>query len=89
MTRHFEHEAELMAEAGGSLCTRHHAEHRSLLNLCADASALYERDWRKTQSLLRVKLAKMIREHITSMDQCAVLIMHTSDARVCGPMTLS
>jgi hemerythrin len=80
MERHFEHEADLLAEVGRGLCASHRAEHRSLLDLCSDASALHGRDWRRSQSLLRNKFVRMVREHIISMDQCAVLTMRTAIA---------
>jgi hemerythrin len=88
MTHHFEHEVELLAEAGRGICARHRAEHISLLEICSDALVLYDHDWRKTQSLLRNTFAKKVREHITSMDQCAVLMIHT-DSALCDPLRIS
>jgi len=88
MERHFQHEADLLAKVGRGLCIGHRAEHRSLLELCSDAAMHYERDWRKSRSLLRKTFVKMMREHIVSMDLCAVLIIRTTDAP-CDQVTLS
>ena len=75
--------------AGMSLCTRHRAEHSALLELCSEAALLYERDWRKAQSLLRNRFATMVREHIISMDLCAVLLIQTAGTGApCDPMTV-
>ncbi|MBZ0141184.1 MAG: hypothetical protein K8H87_15670 [Pseudorhodoplanes sp.] len=90
MARHFDHEAEILAKTTGmSLCTRHRAEHSALLELCSEAALLYERDWRKAQSLLRNRFATMVREHIISMDLCAVLLIQTAGTGApCDPMTV-
>jgi hemerythrin len=77
MARHFDHEAALMAERGAALCRHHRNEHSMLLKLCGDALALYECDWRKARSLLRSTLPRLVREHVVSMDQCAVLFLNT------------
>jgi hemerythrin len=77
MARHFEHEAELIAQTKRGLCTHHQADHKSLLDVCGEASALYDLNLRKSRSLIRHTLAKMMRQHIIYSDQCAVLIMHT------------
>lgn len=84
MRTHFDHEAALMAQAGGQLCECHRREHRRLLDVCEEASALSQQNWRKAQSLLRRKLPKLVREHIDSMDQIAVLFINTNRARVRG-----
>jgi hemerythrin len=77
MRDHFDHEAALLAHAGGHLWEAHRLEHRGLLELCDRASRLAERNCRKAQSLLRNELARMFREHVVSMDQIAVLILNT------------
>jgi hemerythrin len=81
MSRHFDHEALLMSRAGGRLCEFHRREHGMLLALCDEARALTERDPRRARALLRNKLARLFREHIISMDQCAVLFIHSRDDR--------
>ncbi len=85
MRQHFDHEAALMEEAGGRMCECHSREHQMLLELCDRASALSQTRWRKAQSLLRSELPKLVREHIISMDQPAVLFIHTHGkvAEVC------
>jgi hemerythrin-like metal-binding protein len=80
MQGHFERERMLLAEVGRPLCIKHQAEHESLLRLCAEASHLYQSSWRRTQSHLRNRFAKMMREHIVSMDLCTVLTIRTSDS---------
>lgn len=77
MQMHFDHEAMLMEEAGGRMCECHSQEHRMLLALCDQASALSLSRWRKAQSLLRTELPKLVREHIISMDQLTVLFINT------------
>lgn len=88
MRLHFDHEAALMERAGGRLCECHRREHRMLLELCDQATALSRRNWRRAQSLLRNKLPKLVRDHITSMDQIAALFINTSgaDARARDPV---
>ncbi len=80
MRMHFDHEAALMHSAGGMLCECHRMEHRAFLALCDEAAALSETNWRRTQSLLRNKLPKMIRSHIACMDQIAVLFINANGA---------
>lgn len=88
MTGHFEHEAALLANAGRRLCPGHQEEHDLLLRMCTDALDLYRHDWRKTRSLLRNDFARKMREHIVSMDQCAVLILHTAPSSIpCDHLT--
>lgn len=89
MTQHFAHETELLTAAGKGLCIRHHADHGSLLKLCAEAAALYEQDWRRTRALLRNEFAKKLREHITSMDVCTVLMLNTAEKAPCSPKIVS
>lgn len=76
---HFDHEGALMREAGGLLCPHHRREHQMLLDLCDEAAGEAERDWRRAQALLRSRFAKLIREHILSMDQCAVMFLNTHE----------
>lgn len=87
MARHFDHEAELIAQTGRGLCAHHRADHKSLLDVCGEAAALCDLNMRKSRSIIRTTLAKMIRQHIIYSDQCAVLIMHTcgSDRRADFP----
>jgi hemerythrin len=88
MKRHFEHEAALLADAGRSLCRSHQQEHDVLLHLCSEALDLCQRDWRKTRLLLRNRFARLLREHIVSMDLCAVLTLHTAPSSVpCDHLT--
>lgn len=90
LKRHFEHEAALLAEVGQSLCRGHQAEHDALLQLCSEASDICGQDWRKSRSLLRNRLAHMLRGHIMSMDLCAVLTLHTAPSGIpCNPLTAS
>lgn len=88
LQKHFEHEAALLAKAGRSLCPGHQEEHNSLLKLCSEASNLCQYDWRKSRSLLRNKLARVMREHIISMDLCAVLTLRTAPSSIpCDHLT--
>jgi hemerythrin len=91
MTRHFDHEVALLAESGGTLCHCHRNEHHVLLELCDRVFSLHERNWRKTQTLLRNKFANLVRKHISTMDQMAVLIINTglekSQRSAGGPFT--
>ena len=80
MRDHFNREAALMERAGGALCRCHRQEHQTLLDLCNDASALSQTNWRKSQSLLQSKLPKLVREHILFTDQLAVLFLNTNGA---------
>jgi hemerythrin len=80
MRDHFERETILMEWAGGRLCECHVREHRMLLALCDQATALSDRNWQMAQSLLRTKLPKLVREHIISMDQLAVVFINTNGA---------
>lgn len=85
MRTHFDHEALLMREAGSQMCECHSQEHRVLLALCDQATALGHTNLRTAQSLLRTKFPKLVREHIISMDQLTVLFINSHDktARVC------
>jgi hemerythrin len=78
MSTHFDHEAALMQLAGGVLCGCHRQEHGLLLELCDQAVGESRRNWRKAQGLLRNRFPKMMRDHITSMDQLTVLFIHTN-----------
>jgi hemerythrin-like metal-binding protein len=86
MKRHFEHEAALLAEVGQCLCVSHQAEHEALLQQCAEASRLYAKSCRKAQSHLRRIFARMVREHVASMDLCAVLTIRTAPDTPCDHM---
>jgi hemerythrin len=77
MGTHFDHEAALLQEAGGRMCACHSREHRMLLALCDQAGALSQSHWKKAQSLLRIDLARLLREHIIAMDQLVVLFINT------------
>jgi hemerythrin len=89
MRDHFDREAALMAQAGGRLCDCHCREHRMLLDLCERAGTLAPDNWCKAQSLLRNELPRLVREHIISMDQLAVLFLNTGGAKAGarGPQT--
>ena len=78
MRTHFDHEAELMEQAGGRMCPCHSQEHQMLLTLCDEANALNKSHCRKAQSLLRTKLPKLVRQHIISMDLLTVLFINTN-----------
>lgn len=77
MRDHFDHEAMLMREAGGSMCECHSGEHRMLLGLCDQASTISRFHWKKAQALLRRDLPRLVREHINTMDQLTVLFINT------------
>jgi len=78
MRVHFDHEAALMHSAGGGLCDCHRMEHQALLDLCDQAAALSTKSWSKSQSLLRNRFPKLVRSHIASMDQIAVLFINAN-----------
>jgi hemerythrin-like metal-binding protein len=78
MQDHFENEKRLLAAIGRPLCIKHQVEHEMLLGLCSEASQLYQSSWRRTQSHLRHRFARMLREHINSMDLCTVLTIRTA-----------
>ncbi len=80
MRDHFDREAALLARAGGRMWECHGQEHHSLLELCDQAARLADQNCRKAQSLLRNELARMLREHIVSMDQIAVLFLNTRES---------
>ena len=82
MRRHFDREAMLVRQAGGHLCECHQGEHRTLLGLCDEAATMAERNWRTAQRLLRNDLARLVREHIVSMDQIAVLVIRAHEESV-------
>ena len=80
MRNHFDHEAVLMRRSGGALCDCHAQEHDELLDLCEEVMVLSRKNWRKTQSLLRIRFPKLIRDHIIYTDQIAVLFLNTNGA---------
>lgn len=75
MRSHFRREAALVEAAGTPMCCDHQNEHDGMIELCDDAYALSERNGRAARALLRNKLPKLMRNHINSMDQIAVLII--------------
>jgi hemerythrin-like metal-binding protein len=78
MKTHFDREAALLECAGGQLWERHREQHEMMLDLCDQANALSQTDWRKAKSLLRYRVAKLMRDHINCMDQIAAVIINTS-----------
>ena len=86
MRDHFDHEARLMEQFGGTLCACHQSEHQNWIDLCDEAQALSGRNWKKARSLLRIELPRLVREHIISMDQLTVIFINTNGGlaqRVC------
>lgn len=79
MKNHFERETALLERAGAQLWGRHREQHDMLLDLCDQANALCRSDWQKAQSLLRYRVAKLMRDHINCMDQIAAVIINTSE----------
>ena len=79
MRLHFDHEAMLMAEAGGRMCECHSREHQTLLALCDRASIISRCHWRRARALLRWELPKLFREHIISCDQFTVLFINSQN----------
>jgi hemerythrin len=79
MRIHFEHEAQLMQNAGGEMCACHRHEHQMLLDLCDQASALGRSNSTKAQSILRAKIPRLFREHIISMDLFTVMFINTQN----------
>jgi hemerythrin len=67
MRTHFDHEVELMEEAAGRMCNCNGHKHQMLLSLYDQASGLSRFNWKKTRSLPRTKLPKLVREHNISM----------------------
>jgi hemerythrin len=82
MRNHFEHESELMLQAGGELCECHRREHRALLALCEEARDVGRYDFRKARSLIRYQFPGLVREHICSTDQIAVMFINSRDTMV-------
>jgi hemerythrin len=76
MRNHFTREASLVEATGTPFGSGHRTEHDAMLALCDDAYALAERDWRGARRLLRDRLPRLVREHVISMDQIAVLIIN-------------
>ncbi|MGE3146260.1 MAG: hypothetical protein AB7K35_11800 [Pseudorhodoplanes sp.] len=75
MRDHFGRESALVEASGVSFCACHRNEHNVLLELCDDAYALTARNLRSARALLRNKLPRLMRDHINTMDQIAVLMM--------------
>lgn len=81
MRNHFDHEAMLVNAAGSPFCSCHKREHEFLLSLCDKAYSLSRNNWRSARALLRGTLPGLVRQHIISMDQIAVLIINTTGDR--------
>ena len=81
MRRHFRREAALVEAAGTPLCCDHRREHDVMLALCDDAYRLSGRNRRSARALLRNRLPRLMRNHIDSMDQIAVLIIRAAGER--------
>jgi hemerythrin len=75
MRQHFSREAALVEAAGTPFCYCHRREHNVMLELCDDAYALSAHNLRAARALVRNKLPRLMRDHINSMDQIAVLII--------------
>lgn len=84
MRDHFGREAALVEAAGTAFCSCHRNEHDALLELCDDAYALSRHNLRSARALLRSRLPRLMRDHINSMDQIAVLIIRASEDRACS-----
>jgi hemerythrin len=78
MRDHFSREAALVEAAGTPMCCDHRNEHDGMLDLCDRAFALSGRNPRAARALLRSRLPRMMRDHINSMDQIAVLILRAA-----------
>lgn len=78
MRNHFSREAALVEAAGAPFCCAHRCEHDTMLELCDDAYELSARSLRAARALLRNKLPRLMRDHINSMDQIAVLIIRAA-----------
>jgi hemerythrin len=76
MRNHFDREASLVEATGTAFCRCHRQEHDGLLELCGDAYALSYQNVRKSRSLLQNELPRLVRDHIISMDQIAILIIN-------------
>jgi hypothetical protein len=85
MAAQFANESVLLAQFGYSLCRFPHDEHRILFELCDQVLAFHEHDRQKALSLLHRKFAKLVRKHIITMDQCAVLLMRSNSEITCVP----
>ena len=81
MRSHFRREAALVAAAGTPLCCDHRREHDDMLELCDDAHRLSSRNQRSARALLRNRLPRLMRDHIDTMDQIAVLIIRAAGER--------
>ena len=78
MRSHFCREATLVETTGTPFCYCHRREHNVMLELCDDAYDLSARSLRAARTLLRNKLPRLMRDHINSMDQIAVLIIRAA-----------
>ena len=78
MRSHFFREAALVEAAGTPFCYCHRREHSVMLELCDDAYELSARNLRSARALVRNKLPRLMRDHINSMDQIAVLIIRAA-----------
>jgi hypothetical protein len=81
MREHFSREAALVEATGEPLCPRHRCEHDSMLALCDEAYRQSHRRQRAARALLRNGLPRLLRDHINSMDQIAVLIIRAAQNR--------
>jgi len=81
MREHFSREAALVEATGEPLCLRHRREHDSMLALCDDAYERSGRSQRAARALLRNGLPRLLRDHINTMDQIAVLIIRAAQDR--------
>jgi len=78
MRTHFSREAALVEAAGTTFCDCHRREHDAMLELCDNAYELSGRNARGARRLLRNELPRLVRGHIDSMDQIAVLIIRAA-----------
>jgi hypothetical protein len=78
MRSHFSREAGLVEATGMPFCLGHQREHETMLALCDEAYELSGRHQRAARALLRQKLPRLMRDHINSMDQVAVLIIRAA-----------
>jgi hemerythrin len=78
MRTHFDNEAALVEAAGTAFCRCHRQEHDEMIAICDEALAQSERKPRTARSILRRALPPIVRGHIDSMDQIAVLIINSA-----------
>ena len=77
---HFDREAALVEASGATFCHCHRREHAAILALCNEAYALAEKNWKGARALLRAPLRRLVRDHVASMDQLAVLMINSAAA---------